>query len=123
MALDFMGNVIDTGGAMAFDAGVAGADVVGQNMADIGQNALATTVPADPSMMENIWGGMKDTGNFLTGNNMTNALKTGIAGYGAYNQNKLGRGMLSNQNQQLAMAQDAYDRNVDADKARTELTF
>jgi len=127
MDFNFMGDAIATTAPTALDAGsgMMSSDLLGQSMADIGGQAVET-IPQD-SLWGNIGSGIasgaSSAGNFLTSDAGASLVGSGVNLYGAYNANQLGKDQLKIQEAQLAQSQDAYDRDVLADEARSNLSW
>ena len=74
------------------------------------------TNPAEQGFMSNLSDLFGDKG-------FTNAVDTGFKGYQAYDTAQARKDAQQFQNEQLAMARGAYDRNVEADEKRQSLNF
>ena len=119
-------------------AGEAAADFTGDALLDMSAVPLATpsvdaaaanatvdamgnATGATPSVPEQGW--MGKTGDFLGSKGFSNAMNLGLKGYGLYQQGKALAETKKNNAAQLAMAQEAHDRNIASDNRRQALNF
>ena len=66
---------------------------------------------------------MSQLSNLFGDKGVTNAIDIGGKAYGAYDTHQARKDAQDFQNKQLAMSQDAYNRNVEADEKRQSLNF
>jgi len=92
------------------------------NMAGFGEGMVGqASMNAIPQtgMFEQLGG----FGKSLLGDQTQNIAKVGLGGYNAYNQGKAINQAKRIQDQQMAMSQDAYNRDKSADQRRQKLVF
>lgn len=76
-----------------------------------------------PTAGQGLFDNFGDYTKMLGSDQAQNIAKVGFGGYNAYNQGKTLDQAKNIQNQQLAMSQDAYNRDKSADQRRQKLVF